>query len=140
MHLGSNGGTLVMDKQGEVPGYPNKVWFDKNAMTNILSLTDVKKTKMHNIVYESEIGFMMENKKNRNVIIFRENDGLFTAPLQASKEMQEQDTRILQQLREDQQGIQQEIALLNTVEENKQLFTKKQVARAEAARELCQVI
>ena len=37
LHLGTNGGVLVCNQKGDLPGY-GPVWFDERAIANILSL------------------------------------------------------------------------------------------------------
>ena len=43
MKLKSNGGTMVVTKKAEVPGYHAPVWYDKHAITNILALSTLIK-------------------------------------------------------------------------------------------------
>ena len=50
LFLKTNGGTLVTNKKGYLPGY-GEVWYHERAVTNILSLNNVKKT--HKITYYS---------------------------------------------------------------------------------------
>jgi hypothetical protein len=39
----SNGGTLVAKRKATLQGYESDVWYDKSAITNILSLANVSK-------------------------------------------------------------------------------------------------
>ena len=50
LFLKTNGGTLVTNKKGYLPGY-GEVWYHQKAITNILSLNNVK--KIHKITYNS---------------------------------------------------------------------------------------
>jgi hypothetical protein len=43
MRLKSNGGTMLVTKEAEMAGYHTDVWYDKNAITNILALSNVIK-------------------------------------------------------------------------------------------------
>jgi hypothetical protein len=47
----SNGATLVARKLATIEGYQHKVWFDKRAITNILSLANV--SKQYRVTYDS---------------------------------------------------------------------------------------
>jgi hypothetical protein len=53
MHLKRNGGTMVViTKKAEVVGYHTDVWYDKNAITNILALSNI--IKQYRITYDSD--------------------------------------------------------------------------------------
>ena len=43
MRLQSNGGSMTVNHQATIDGYDHKVWFSKNAITNILELTNLIK-------------------------------------------------------------------------------------------------
>jgi hypothetical protein len=43
MRLKSNGGTMEVKKQAIMPGYHAHVWYNKKAITNILSLSNAIK-------------------------------------------------------------------------------------------------
>ena len=118
LKLHTNGGTLLCNEKGTLEGY-GEVWYHKNAIANIISLNEVKAKGRYRITYDSEDGqgFKMTNKETNKVTVFKEHTtGLHTTPLDAK------------------------VAMLNTVEENKCMYSKRQVARAEEARNLYHVI
>jgi hypothetical protein len=41
--LKSNGGAMTLRQKAFVPGYPTQVWFSKDAITNIVSLANLRK-------------------------------------------------------------------------------------------------
>jgi uncharacterized protein YodC (DUF2158 family) len=43
MRLKSNGGTMVVSQKAKVAGYHTHVWYSKEAITNILALSNVIK-------------------------------------------------------------------------------------------------
>jgi hypothetical protein len=51
MRLKSNGGTMEVKKQAIMPGYHVHVWYNKKAITNILSLSNV--IKQYRVMYDS---------------------------------------------------------------------------------------
>jgi hypothetical protein len=51
MRLKSNGRTMEVKKQGIMPGYHTHVWYNKKAITNILSLSNV--IKQYQVTYDS---------------------------------------------------------------------------------------
>jgi hypothetical protein len=51
MRLKSNGGTMEVKKQAIMPGYHVHVWYNKKAITNILSLSNV--IKQYCVMYNS---------------------------------------------------------------------------------------
>jgi hypothetical protein len=62
----SNGGTLVARKLATIKGYQHKVWFDKRAITNILSLANV--SKQYRVTYDSG--------NSKGFIVHRDEAGL----------------------------------------------------------------
>jgi hypothetical protein len=51
MRLKSNGGTMEVKKQAIMPGYHAHVWYNKKAITNILSLSNM--IKQYRVTYDS---------------------------------------------------------------------------------------
>jgi hypothetical protein len=51
MRLKSNGGTMEVKKQAIMLGYHAHVWYNKKAITNILSLSNV--IKQYQVMYDS---------------------------------------------------------------------------------------
>lgn len=47
----SNGGTLLVNHKASLPGYHKPVWYNKNAITNILALHNVK--RQYRVTYDS---------------------------------------------------------------------------------------
>ena len=65
MRLKSNGGTMVVTKKAEMAGYHTDVWFDRNAITNILALSNV--IKQYCITYDSdEQMFLVVHRESAN--------------------------------------------------------------------------
>jgi hypothetical protein len=80
-------------------------------------------TKRYAMTFDSKIGFTTRNIESGATTVFEQDqDGLFSAPLGPEPKKKV------------------EVAMLTTVSENKKLFTKRQVERAEKARDLCRVI
>jgi hypothetical protein len=52
MRLKSNGGIMVVNKKAEISGYHAHVWYNKNAIANILALRNV--TKQYRVTYDSD--------------------------------------------------------------------------------------
>ena len=116
LYLSTNGGVLKCDQKGELPGY-GEVWYDEKAIANVISFSNAEKKGKYQITYNQDVGFTMKNLINGNVNVFKKDEtGLFTTPME------------------------KDINMMNTVEENKKLYTKRQVDRAEVARKLYQVI
>ena len=116
LQLKTNAGTLTCNTMGDVPGY-GPVWCDERAITNIISMSNAEKSGRFKISYDSRSGFKMKNLQSGNITTFkRDASGLFTTP------------------------VEYDVAMLNTVEENKSLYTKRQVARADEARKLYGIV
>jgi hypothetical protein len=64
MRLKSNGGTMKVKKQAIMPGYHAHIWYNKKAITNILSLRNV--IKQYRVTYDSN---------NQMFVVHREPEG-----------------------------------------------------------------
>jgi hypothetical protein len=64
MRLKSNGGTMKVKKQAIMPGYHAHIWYNKKAITNILSLRNV--IKQYRVTYDSN---------NQMFVVHREPKG-----------------------------------------------------------------
>jgi hypothetical protein len=87
-----------------------------------LGLSNVLDTGRYEVTFDSNSGFKTRNIKTGATTVFeRDADGLFSAPLGPKP-------------------YKNQVSLLTTVSENKKLYSKRQVERAETARKLYQVI
>jgi hypothetical protein len=64
LNLETNGGTVVIHNKAELPGFHAPVWYDTNAVTNILSFRNL--IKQYPISYDSD---------NTMFVVHRESDG-----------------------------------------------------------------
>ena len=116
MNLKTNGGTLKCQEMGHLPNYGD-VWYHKDAITNILSLKNMKE-KNYKINYDSMTGNMFTVSRGDTVLRFRASpEGLYHVDLEKD-----------------------EVALINSVKENESFYTARQIARAKAARKLYETI
>ena len=76
MKLHTNGGVLVSNMKGDLPGY-GEVWYHEGAITNILSLSNIKKRRK--IEYDSSGGdTFIVTGKNGSRLEFKASDfGLY---------------------------------------------------------------
>ena len=110
--LVSNGGQLSTREQGSFG--PERVWFHEKGVTNILSFSECKRRGYHLICDNDQDQFVMSGKGIR--LVFKCQDGLHVHDLIAG------------------------VNLLSAVEENKKLFSKVQVTRADRAKQLHETI
>ena len=115
MTLQSNGGTMTINHKASITGYDNEVWFSKDAITNIIALSNL--IKQYRVTYDSNDKMFvvhreavskpnMEFKMHKSGLhYFNPKDVDFTFNI-------------------------------NTVSDNKMGFTKRQVKGAEQARAL----
>jgi hypothetical protein len=112
--LKSNGGELLISHIADVADYYEPVWFSKQAIANIFSLKTMK--KQYKVTYDSvEESFVVHREVVGlpNLSFKEHSNGLhFFDPRQA------------------------DFAFVETVESNMQLFSKRQIARADKARSL----
>jgi hypothetical protein len=65
MQLKSNGGLMTINQRVRMKGYANLVWFSKDAITNILALSNV--IKQYRVTYDSD---------DKTFIVHRQSIGL----------------------------------------------------------------
>ena len=116
MNVSSNGGTLVVTKKANVPGYNHRVHYSERAITNILSLKNVR--KQYHVTYDSY--------NDQGFVVHRQEHGLpdmhFTE--------HESGLHIYYPYEEG------KVFVLETVAGNMEGFTKKEIKQAKAARRL----
>jgi hypothetical protein len=109
MRLKSNGGTMEVKKQAIMPGYHAHIWYNKKAITNILSLSNV--IKQYRVRYDSN---------DQMFVVHRELEG------KPDMEFRMHKSRLHYFDPRDSEFI-----FVNTVSENKAGFTKRQIKEAE---------
>lgn len=125
LHLYTNAGKAIIRQKGDLPGY-GPVWYHMNGIANVLSLHRVSKKDGYKVEYNSNEGniFRVTNPRGK-VRSFRPScKGLY---YWNSREALQENTN---------NGT----MLLETIEENKQNYSTRDVNRAEKARKLQHVI
>ena len=108
MHIDTNGGRMTCTQKALLHGY-GEVWYNKNAITNILSLKNVK--DKYPVTYNSETGNMfIVHKPEKNVIFQESSNGLWY-----------HDTN------------DKAMVFLNTVNENKLQYSNREIQQANIA-------
>jgi hypothetical protein len=116
LSLHSNGGTLPIKNIVGFNGFEESVWFSKQAMTNILSLAKVKLE--YPASYNGDDLIVHRAKHGYTDMVFKPHpSGLHVFD------------------KDDPRGL-ASYSFIATIEENMSLFTKRQVASAELARNL----
>ena len=117
MVIHSHGSSRKTDMIGDLPGYPHPVWYDANGIANILSLYNIQ--KLHRVTYDSAAsGSFVVHVGDREVVFKMARRGLYYHDMNNAGYM----------------------FTLKTVYENKQMYTKRQIKGAEAARKLQEVL
>jgi hypothetical protein len=114
MRLKSNGGTMVVTHKAEMAGYHAHVWYSKEAITNILALSNV--IKQYRVTYDSDTQTFVvhrESESKPNMEFWMHESGLhYYDPWN------------------------EELMFITTVSGNKEGSTKRQIKGAEVARTL----
>jgi hypothetical protein len=108
----STGGYITVHQKANVPGYSNKVWFSKDAVTNILCVKNIR--KHHWITYDCSLGVYTVHRKDQSNLEFTMIDDGLHVHVPGDKAL----------------------AFVNTISGNKEGFSKRQLKGAQAAREL----
>ena len=114
LQLITNGGEVTTDQKATVPGF-GEVWYDTQSIANIFSFAELK--DKHRITYDSnsEDAFKV-HLPNKIIKFTRTKNGLY--------------------LYKPNEHVLGNMNLLNTVKENENMYTRRQVARAKIARKL----
>jgi len=116
LELESNRGKLPISSIADVDGFEKSFWFSEDATTNILSLSQVKQE--YDVSYNWD-DFIIHRAKRRYP------DMVFKPHLSGLHVLDVNDSR-----------SQASNSFVETVAENMQLFTKRQIASAQQARDL----
>jgi hypothetical protein len=116
LELESNGGKLPISSIANVDGFEKSVWFSEDAMTNILSLSQVKQE--YDVSYDGNDFIIHRAKRGYPDMVFKpHSSGLHVLDMNDSRS-------------------QASYSFVETVADNMKLFTKRQIASAQQARDL----
>jgi hypothetical protein len=115
MRLKSNGGTMVVYRKATMPGYNKDVWFSTRAITNTIALSNL--IQQYRVTYDSD---------NKMLVVHWESQGKPNMEFHMHK----------CGLHYYDPWNEKRLAFVNTVYENKEGFTKRQIKSAELAHTL----
>ena len=118
LDLISNGGAMSTMETAELPNFRDRVWFNEKGVTNILSFQKTRRLGCKMECDNDKDCFVVTSDHGR-VVFSPTPEGLHAHKMEDSPE-----------------AMQEGVALLNTMEENKAKLSKRQVERAERARAL----
>ena len=116
LNLRTNGGVLKSKMKGTLHKY-GKVWYDPRAITNILSLHNM--SRKYWVTFDSRNGnkFVVHLNDNKSIEFVPSKNGLYYYD-----------------------NTQKDFCLMESVEENKEFYTERQVEKAKLARKLYHAI
>jgi hypothetical protein len=115
LRLKSNGGTMVVTRKATIPGYNKDVWFSTRAITNIIALRNL--IQQYRVTYDSG---------DKMFVVHRESQGKPNMEFRMHKcGLHFYDPK-----------NEKYLAFVNTVSENKEGFTKRQIKGVELTRNL----
>jgi hypothetical protein len=114
MRLRSNGGTMMVSHKAKMKGYNKDVWFSKDAITNIIALSNL--ITQYRVTYDSADQMFVVHREDQN------------KPNMEFK-MHESGLHIFDPSDKD-------YSFVNTVNGNKENFSQRQIKGAELARKL----
>jgi hypothetical protein len=114
MRLQSNGGSMTVNHKATMKGYHKKVWYSKDAITSIITLSNL--IQQYHVTYDSrdQICVVHRESQNKPNVQFR---------------MHESGLHYFDPSNED-------YIFVNTVSDTKEGYTQRQIKGAEAARAL----
>ena len=120
LELLSNGGKLTTSQTGQFEQFKERVWYHEKGVTNILSFARVRALG-YKIEYDYEADCFTVSSPRGKVVFQATQEGLYAYKVNNPAEST---------------GV----VLLNSVEENKKRFSKRQIARADRAKDLYETI
>jgi hypothetical protein len=126
MILKTNGGDLITDHKAMVKDF-GEVWFNPNAVTNIFSMAEME--NKYKISYNT--GEFIVHLPHTNAIFKRDSSGLYSFKPPNTSSLLYPGTESPEQF-----NAFQDQTPMDSVEENKKMFTDRQVERAKKARQL----
>ena len=114
----SNGGGLKITEKCKIPGYKYSVWYSKKAITNIICLKNL--IKCYRVTYDSEV--------DTTFVVHRSASGLPDLLF----EMHPCGLHVWKKMGQ--------FGFVQTVQDNMKLFSKRQLAGAQKARELHELL
>ena len=114
MNLKSNGGTMQIRHKASITGYHHQVWFSKFALTNIIALSNL--IKQYRVTYDSQDKMFVVHRLTNNL------------PNMEFK-MHSSGLHYYEPAYND-------FTFVNTVDDNKKAFSKRQLKGAELAQTL----
>ena len=133
-HIGSRSTKQV----GDLPGYPDPIWYDPNGIANILSLSSVR--KLFRITFDSDKGNVFKVHIRDKVVEFKQSkEGLYFHDVRMNGSV----FTLTHKSKErtcSRNGPGQSYNQVTTVRENKKFYTRRDVRRAEEARKLQRVL
>ena len=136
MNLTTNAGVIEITTVGDIPNF-GTVWCDERCITNIISQGQLVQSEKFSLTLSDDATkYTLVNEETGKVTTFTlAPSGLYEAPV------------VYQVPRETPEAVSHEkgtkhrsVTLVNTVQENKKNYTKRQVKRAEVARALYHTI
>ena len=127
LKMHTNAGSKESNQQATVPGFGN-VWFHEEAIANIFGFGDL--ASKYRITYDSEKeDAFLVHMKHKTVKFTRTPEGLyqFTVPQSYKEELK---------MNQEEKSNN----MIQTVEENKIVYTKRQMERAKVARKLYHIV
>jgi hypothetical protein len=115
MELKSKGGNMVVTLKATIPGYNKDVWFSTRAITNFIALRN--SIQQYCVMYDSDDNMFVVHRESQgkpNIEFHMHKCGLHYYDPRNEKHL----------------------TLINTVSENKEGFTKRQIKGAELAQTL----
>jgi hypothetical protein len=114
MRLQSNGGSMTVTQKATMSGYKKKVWYSKDAITNIIALSNL--IQQYHVTYDS---------RDQIFVVHREDQGKPNMEFR----MHESGLHYFQPGKED-------FVFVSTVSGNREGYTQRQLKGAESARDL----
>ena len=121
IEMKTNVGTRRIETVGELPGFDNKVWYDKKSVANIFSFAEL--ANQHRITYDSEKGDEFNIHYGNSIIKFpRSAEGLYYYRVSDN----------YKKTIKDMQGHN----FVEMIKENMEGYSKEEIERARRARKL----
>ncbi len=126
---GIEGGVTIVDREGDLLGY-GKVYYHPRVTANVLSFFNISR-RFKSVKYDNEVKDAFQiTRDDGSIMEFKPSDsGLYFYNFEESKRRQ-------QLKQEQEQNKEDQAMVINTIEEIKRNFTRREIEAAESARRM----
>ena len=133
----ANGGRMTYKTLGTMKLFPMVSYFNKSSLANIISMKKLSEVEGIRITMDSQVekSIKVTTKEGQVYVFNQEKDGLYSYDMRKKKS----NSKVIGNISNENElksYSKTNVSFLSTIKKNKKKFTKKEIEKADAAREL----